>query len=262
MSDFPIGLCAHPKDVTLAAQAGYDYLELDLNEVMQMDEDDYRTMAGEMERSGIYAEVVCGLLAPEISIVGESVLARQIHAHLERSFELARALGAELMILDCPQARILPNNFDPAMAWRQLGNFIRILQSHAADSNLRVAILPLRRSTADLINSVSEAALISAMLRLDRIGVAASSYNMAMEAEPLPRLEHTGSLLWHVRVSNALGMRPPRRGDGEDYSSLFQTLQSMNYGGRISCEAPCTNLENACEALHCLCSAAQSTQRD
>ena len=91
------------------------------------------------------------------------------------------------------------------------------------------------------------------MLQLDRVGVAVSSYNMAMEAESLPQLRRVGSLLWHVRTSNALGNRPPKSGDGEDYRKLFEALREMGYAGRVSCEAPCGDFErDASEALKCL----------
>lgn len=252
MQEFSLGLCAHPGDVAFAAQAGFDYLELDLNEVARMEEDAYRAMAAQMQQSGVYAEVVCGLLPPDLPILGAHVSAHAIHAQLSRSFELARALGAEMAVFDSPQARVLPRNLDPAIAWRQLGNFVRILQGYAADNAIPVALLPLRRSAADLINYVSEASLISAMLRLDRVGVAASSYNMALEAETLPRLRNTGSLLWHMRTCNVLGRLPPREGDGEDYRALFETLREINYSGRVSCEARCESVEVATQALNCL----------
>ena len=154
---------------------------------------------------------------------------------------------------------MLPRSFDPAMAWRQLGNLVRILQSYASDFGLRVALLPLRRSAADLMNTTSEAALISAMLRLDRVGVAASSYNMAMEAESLPQLKRTGSLLWHLRTSNVLGNLAPREDDGEDYRSLFQALREMGYAGRVSCEAPFDERATTA-ALKCLRATAEATQ--
>ena len=95
--------------------------------------------------------------------------------------------------------------------------------------------------------------MISAMLQLDRVGVAASSYNMAMEAESLPQLQRSGSLLWHMRTSNVLGNRPPKSGDGEDYRKLFAALREMGYAGRVSMEAPCQSFEaDAAEALRCL----------
>lgn len=243
MEAFRFGICAEPTQVAQAARAGYDYVELDLNHVLALDEAGYREMISQMERFSLYAEAVHAPLCEGAAIVGEGVSAQALHAQLERSFALARMLGAELVIFDCAASRMLPRGFDPAMAWRQLGNFIRILQAHAADNDLRVALLPLRRSAADLMNYVTEATLISAMLRLDRVGVAASSYNMAMEAESLPQLRRTGSLLWHVRTANVLGNRPPRSGDGEDYAALFASLREMGYRGRVTMEAPCADFD-------------------
>ena len=248
-----IGICAGPGDVARAAAIGYDYIELNLNDVLAMGEDAYRAMAEEMRDSGLYAEVVSGMLPPGVAIVGPDVSAKLLHASLDRSFDIAQALGTELIVCDCEAARRLPPGFDPAMAWRQLGNFVRILQSYAAKFDLKAALLPLRRSAADLMNSTSEAALISAMLQLDRVGVAASSYNMAMEAESLSQLGRVGSLLWHMRTSNVLGNRPPKSGDGEDYRKLFAALREMGYAGRVSCEARCRAFEaEAAEALKCL----------
>ena len=253
MEAIRFGICAGPDQVARAARSGYDYIELDLNRVLALDEDAYRAMAAQMEHFGVYAEVVHSPLPEGSAIVGEGVSAQKLHEDLSRSFELARMLGAELVVFDCPASRLLPRAFDPAMAWRQLGNFIRILQGHAADNDLRAALLPLRRSAADMMNYTSEAALISAMLRLDRVGVAASSYNMAMEAESLHQLKRAGSLLWHMRTSNVLGNRAPKMNDGEDYAALFAALREMGYAGRITMEGSCADFDaDAAAALVCL----------
>ena len=248
MKQFRFGVCAGPGQIAAAATAGYDYVELNLNDVLQMNEGEYRAMAAEMEKYGVYAEVVCGMLPDDVQLVGEGVRSQAIHQALDLTFDMAQALGAELVIFDCERSRILPHGFDPAMAWRQLGNFIRILQSYAANFDVKVALLPLRRSAAELMNYVTEATLISAMLHLDRVGVAASLFNMAMEAESLPQLKRTGSLLWHMRMSNVLGNRPPKAGDGEDYAAVFAALNEMDYGGRITMEAPCADFEREATA--------------
>lgn len=253
MKEFRYGICAAPGQVAAAAAAGYDYLELNLNDILAMDEAQYLAMASEMRRHGIYAEVVCGMLPANTPIVGDNVSSKQLHQALDISFDMAQSLGAEIIIFDCESSRNMPARFDPAMGWRQLGNFIRMLQTYAADFEMHVALLPLRRSIAELMNYTTEATLISAMLRLDRVGVAASLYNMTMEAESLHQLMRTGSLLWHMRLSNVLGNRPPRPGDGEDYAATFAALRAMGYEGRITMEASCTDFEKeAAEALRVL----------
>lgn len=253
MNPIRIGARVHPGDVAAAAAAGFDYVELDLNELFGAGEDAYRKMAAQMEKHGIYAEVVGGLLPADVRIVGEHVSAKEMHVALDNSFEAARALGASLVVFDCEAARKLPDGFDSATAWRQMGNFIRILQAYASDSGVKAAVLPLRRGATDMIRYLSEATLISAMLRLDRVGVAASMYNMAMESEALNALTGAGSLLWHVRASNALGNRPPKMGDGGDYAKLFELLRETGYEGRVTCEANWSDFASeAAEACRCL----------
>ena len=129
MKEFRFGVCARPDQIAEAAQAGFDYVELDLRQVLALSDAEYRAMAEEMEKQDIYAEVVCGMLPDDILLVGEGVRSQDIHQALDLTFDMAQALGAELVIFDCEKSRILPHGFDPAMAWRQLGNFIRILQS-------------------------------------------------------------------------------------------------------------------------------------
>lgn len=253
MEKFRFGICALPDQINASADAGFDYLEMDINAILKLDANEYCDMTAAMEKRNIYAEIVSGMLGDEIEIIGDHVSAKQIHEALERSFAIARSLGADTSVFDSARARRIPPNFDPAIAWRQFGNFIRMLQSYAADNDMRVALMPMRRRTADLMNHTTEATLISAMLRLDRIGVAADSYNMAMEAEPLSALRRCGSLLWHIRTSNVLGNRLPHIGDGENYAALFQALREIHYSGRITCKGSyCDFAVDAKEALKCM----------
>lgn len=253
MKEYRFGICARPDQIGEAAQAGFDYIEMDLRQILTMDEEEYRAMAADMQKNDIYAEVVYGMLPDDLAIVGDGVSAKVLHEALDLSFDAAQALGAEIIVFDCEHARKLPLRFDPAMAWRQMGNLIRMLQGYAANFDMKVVLLPLRRSIADLMNHLSEATLISAMLRLDRVGVAASSYNMALEAESLPTLRRCGSLLWHMRTSNVLGNRLCAEGDGEDYAAMFAILKEMDYQGRISCEGSYNNFaQDAKKALECL----------
>ena len=72
MNAIRFGVLAEPQQITQAALAGYDYIELDLNRVLSLDETAYRAMTSEMERFGIYAEVVCGIL-PEGTHVNQGM---------------------------------------------------------------------------------------------------------------------------------------------------------------------------------------------
>lgn len=258
MKELRFGACAGPGDIAAASRAGCDYVEMNLDDVMAMNAGEYRAMAAEMKDCNLYAEVVTTAPGRKATIIGEGVSAKAIHATLNCDFEAARALGARLLVFEAPQLRQLPEGFDSAVAWRQLGNFARMVQSCAADHGICAALMPLRRNAGRFLNHVSEAAMLSAILQLDRVGVAASSYNMAMEGETAATLERVGSRLWHVRMSNVLGNRPPHRGDGEDYAAFFRALWAVNYAGRVSCEARFDDFEGECAAaMSCLREAAK-----
>ena len=105
MKQFRFGICARPGQISAAAGAGYDYVELNLNDVLKMNETEYRAMAADMEKHNIYAEVVCGMLPDDIQLVGEGVRSQDIHQALDMTFDMAQALGAELIIFDCEKSR-------------------------------------------------------------------------------------------------------------------------------------------------------------
>lgn len=158
------------------------------------------------------------------------------HEYLKTAFERAKALGAELIVFDAAAARNVPSGYDFSLARRQLGNFMRILQGHAADAKLRVAVRNYRRAECNLINTVSEAALLPALLMLDRIGIAADTVQMALSSEPLDSIERAGMLM-HVYVGNALTRRLPSAGDGEDYRASFRYFGSSPIRGASAASA-------------------------
>ena len=173
------------------------------------------------------------MLPGDLRVTGPDVSAQAQHEYLRSAFGRAQALGAELIVFDAAAARNVPAGFDFLLARRQLGNFMRILQGHAADANLRIAVRNYRRAECNLINTISEAALLSALLMLDRIGVAADTVQMALSSEPLDSIE--------------------RAGDGEDYPRILGLLQELSYGGRISCVCRDDfSFQEAAAALECL----------
>ena len=87
MEAFRFGACARPEDVAAVTGAGYDYIELNLNDVLALDEGAYRHMAAQMRACELYAEVLSGPLPPEVPILGPEVSAKRIHAALDRSFD-------------------------------------------------------------------------------------------------------------------------------------------------------------------------------
>lgn len=248
-----IGLRTPFEFVPEAAALGFDYLELPLNRIMQLTGDEFEELADYADAISANPEVMYAMLPDGLRINGPEVQARLQHEYLEEAFCRARRLGAQIIAFDAAAARNVPFGFDFAMARRQTGNFLRIVQGHAAVHGLQVAVQNYRRAECNLINTVSEAALMAALLQLDKVGVLADTVQMAFASESLDALERAGSSLMHVHTGCALTRALPAENDGEDYVTLFKALFRCGYDGRVSavCSGDCST-EAAQRALNCL----------
>ena len=236
-----LGICAQPGALPAAAAAGFDFVELPLSAVADMEDHDFEEFVRMSDDYPLRAEVFYSMLPDGLHVTGRDVSAQALHDYLSPAFDRAKRLGGDVILLDGGAARSVPFGFDVRFAWRQMENFLRMLQGHARQAGLRVAVLPLRRAETNLLNYVSEATLISSLVQMDCIGVAADSRQMAMVSEPDSALSLAGPSLLHVRANNAMSGRLPAEGDGEKYSTLFRALIKMGYCGRVSC---CGDSEN------------------
>lgn len=256
-----IGLRTQFEFVPEAAGLGYDYLEIPLTRIARLSDDEFEELTAYIEAADIHIETMYDMLPADLRVSGNDVRARLQHEYLDRAFARASRLGARLIAFDAPQARHVPAVFDFAMARRQTGNFLRIVQGHAVGFGLQVAIQNYRHAQCNLINTVSEAALMAALLQLSQVGVLADTVQMAYAAEPLEALLRCGSSLMHVHTGSPLTRELPKKGDGEDYVKLFRTLNRCGYQGRVSAasDKECT-IESAKAAFECLKAARQESQ--
>jgi len=229
----PIGIATDFSNLPEAHALGYDFVEVPLCELAALSDAWFEEFAAWCEGTGVRVTAVNRILPDELAIVGPDVRATVLHDYLRRAFARCRRLKVRVAVMDAAASRSVPADCDYPMAWRQLGNFLRLAQGHARESGLVIAVEPLRKTECNLLNLVSEATLLAGLLQLNNVGVAANTGSMAMAAEPVTALLQAGSTLCHVHVENALTRRMPREADGEDYWKLMRTLKQMRYLGGV-----------------------------
>ena len=230
----PIGICAQLSDLPDAQALGYDYVETPLDALAALSDSYFDEFAAWCAGTGLKVLAVNRLLPEGLPIVGPEVHAPELHAYLKRAFERCKRLNVRVANLDAAAQRAVPEGCDYPLAWRQLGNFLRLIQPHARENGLTVAVEPLRKTDCNLLNLVSEATLMAGLLQLPNVGVSANTGAMAMAAEPLSALTQTGAALYHIHLEHPLTRRMPREGDGEDYFKLMRLLRRDGYTGGVS----------------------------
>ena len=231
---FSIGIRTDFMNLPDVAALGYDYVELPLQALAALPEGDFRELAAYVEGRGIRVRACGDMLPEDLPVTGAGVNATALHGYLNHALGRARQLGVRMIALDAAASRSVDADGDFPFAWRQLGNFLRLVQGHAKDCGLTVALVPLRKADCRLLNLVSEATLIAGLLQLSNVGVAAHWGHMSMASEPISVLWKAAPLLRHVHLENALNRHLPAPGDGEDYGRLLSLLSDMNYAGGVS----------------------------
>ena len=253
MDVFQLGIRTDFVNLPEVAALGFDYVEIPLDALAALPEVDFRAFVDYVEGQGIRVGACSGMLPDDLPITGPSVSATALHGYLKHAFARAQRLGAKVVALDGAHARAVPADGDFPFAWRQLGNFLRLMQGHAHECGIIAALEPLRKADCSLLNLVSEATLIAGLLQLSNIAVCANSGCMGMASEPLSVLRRAAPLLRHVHVENALTRALPRPGDGEDYARLVATLEDIGYAGGVTLTGTITErfAQEASIALAC-----------
>ena len=243
-----LGVCTDVKNINELAEIGYDYLEYGLARLAGLSEEEFSEVVKIVDAAPIKVEACNGMMPGEIKVVGEEVNAQAIHNYLDLAFSRAKRLGVKVIVFGSSASRRVPEGFDTAVAWRQVSNFLRMVERHAMENDITVVIEPLRAVESNIMNFVSEATLMASLIQMPHIAVLADTYHMAMGSEPFSAMTMAGDLLKHVHIANAIGRKYPKEGDGERYEEIFATLKEMGYEGRVSVEAACSDFSSDARA--------------
>ena len=245
-----LGVCTDIKNINEIAEIGFDYLEFSLARLAGMTDEEYGEVCAIVDSAPIKVEACNGMLPGDIKVVGEQVNAQVIHDYLDKAFSRAKRLGVKIVVFGSGASRRVPDGFDTGVAWRQIANFLRMVQRHALENDITVVIEPLRAGECNIMNFVSEATLMASLIQMPNIAVLADTYHMALGSEPLSALTMAGSQLKHMHIANAIGRKFPEAGDGERYQEIFDTLKEMGYEGRVSVEAGCSDFSHDARAAY------------
>ena len=238
------GYCCAPAQTGILKAAGFDYFEWSVPGLLMPLADDavFENALAEANAAALPCEALNVMVPGELKITGPAVGTSALRGYLEVAFPRARQLGAEVIVFGSGGARGVPHGFPMDAAWRQIADFLRLCEPIAAAHDIVIAIEPLRRAECNIINYVSEAVALAAIINLPHIGALGDTHHMNCGREPIEALALAGGSLRHVHVSRSLGDAGrvfPAHEDGEDYKALFDILKASGYQGKVSVEASC-----------------------
>jgi sugar phosphate isomerase/epimerase len=164
----------------------------------------------------------------------DSEVAARARIRLDELIAFAAEVGAPLVTI---------GSFRGKLAWAgadgraQFAEILSRAAEHAAAASVRLALEPLNRYEADLINTADEGLTFIDEVGHAALGLLLDTYHVNIEEAsweaPFRRLMQAGRL-WHVHLGDNNRLPP---GDGMiDFCTLVHTLRTLGYSGALSAE--------------------------
>lgn len=237
------------------AAAGFDYVELPIAEVMQLDDAAFQQLVEKLDWLKLPCESCNNFFPRSVRLTGAERNWGAIREYLLRALTRVKALGARTIVFGSVGAKNVPAGFSMEEAWEQIYEATLLISDllHQVDDGIRVALEPVCRREANILLNYSEGLALAKRVNRENIRCLVDLYHMDVEKEPMEHLLEGEGMLQHVHISNPEGRIYPREGDGQPYSRFFDVLRSIGYDGRASVEAYTQNFSSdALQAIACL----------
>lgn len=250
-----LGLCTNVNfdnwnDVKLAAECGFQYLELPVRDIVKLSKDEiesYKRKAAEFELPVLSAN---GYFPNDLKFVGSDIDPEKIESYAKKATEKLSKFGVKTAVFGSGPSRAVPDGFSKEAALSQIAEALGIVNREAVTAGIEIVIEPLSKSETNTLNTVRETYDFLKKAQLQNVHLLADLYHVGQERDLVRSLNDIYECrdeLRHVHLSCPIARTVPTSYDGFDYALFFKALEKAEYRGNISVEAwPCSK-ENLTE---------------
>jgi len=245
------GGCASAEHFDTAVRLGYDYFEMEVTEISQMDDARFTAVKAQVLASPIRCRAFRSLIR-KYQVVGENASAQRadVKAYLEQNLDRCRQLGGRVVVWGSSQSRNVPAGFSRDTAWEQIKDFLHLLGDIAARNNLMIGIEPLRKQECNIINIAAEAMKLAHEVNHPNIKIIVDFYHLRQENEDPEIIRIAQKDIVHLHFANPTGRRWPHSAtEDPQYQRFFSLVKEIGYQGGLSLEGNGTFEEDGAASL-------------
>lgn len=221
------------------AEYGFDYIELPLAQIMELNEVEFASLKERVNNSKICCETCNNFFPGNIKLTGPDIDAEHIVSYYKSALKRANELGVEYVVFGSGKAKNVPEGFSMEDGYNQVVNLLKGIALVAKENNIIIAIEPLRKQECNIINTFKEGCKLAKDVGSPNVRVLVDYYHFTQEQEPLQNLLEFGKeYLVHTHFARNDGrVFPESMQEDNEYQSYIETLKAIGYEGRVSCEA-------------------------
>ena len=227
------------KDVEAIAEAGFDFIELNLREVISMSEAEFETLCNRIKAAGLDADVISWILPAELDLTSEETHYEQWRDYIATGITRATALGAMIWPIGNGRGRsIKPENGPAEVQQQRMRNFFSQLAAQVQPAGIQILMEPLGPDYSNHLLTLEEAITFANSTNMDNVKSMCDLRHLTSAGVPLSEIEVWQEYIRHAHIDIPTGTRRrfPRRDDGYDYTDYFRIIQKIGVQ-RLSVEA-------------------------
>ena len=251
----------HPEYIKLLAESGYDYFEANFQRISKCSDEEFAALKGTVKEYGIKCEAANCFLPGEYKLLSKDFDLSPVIELIENGMRKGSEVGLETVVFGSGGARSLVEGVSFADGIKKLAAFLGdIVSPIAAKYGITVATEPLCREECNMINTVSEGAMLAVMSGKDNIKTIGDIYHMKKAGDTPDTIRLLGTSICHGHISCPFPKGDMKRvymksADEYDYRSFIDALEEVGCK-RCSIEASTkdfmTDAAEAIKVLHLL----------
>ena len=237
---YPIGWCirAQPAAFADAKAAGFEYVELALQDVLGLSEADFATLRGQLKETGLDAFSGYNPIPADLRLAGPGIDRRAQDEQIARVLGRAKALELEYVILNSGASWRVPDGGSREQSFTDLVAFATRFAEAAQRDTIGILVGPLRSTDTNMITSIPEAIRLVEAVDRPNFALMVDYSFLRIQKDDIAALLDARSYLRHVHIANPEGGRTyPMDAAESDYASFFKVLKEIAYRGRLSVHA-------------------------
>jgi sugar phosphate isomerase/epimerase len=237
VAGYPIGRCVRVLGVTApedAKKAGFEYLELALQDLLPLSEDEFAKTVARIRAVGLPAISGYGFMPGDVMIVGPDADAAKIDAALHSGLDRAQRLGLSMVVYGNlnTKSRKAPEGF--AGTHRQLVDFGKRAAKEGGARGITVLIEPMPASSTNTVNSVAEGLALVEEVNDPHFQLLVDFGHVTTGKEDPAVLTRAAKHIKQVEIQNPNGRVYPRSAEEADYAGFMRALKAGGYRGGFS----------------------------
>ncbi len=239
-----LGICADPDMASVLAAAGFEFLELHVQNHLKttvMDEAAFPPALARIRAACLPCVAANCFLPATLKVTGPDVNRNELAAYVTVVFERAAQAGIDTIVFGSGAARRIPADFERGVAWQQLLEFGKLIGPLAQQYSITVVVEPLNQRECNILTGVAEAGRYVEEVDHPNVRLLVDAYHWLLDDNDAAAIVTYGPLLRHVHIATVNTRRAPGL-EACDFTSFFHALRQSGYDGRISIEAGWTDM--------------------